>query len=415
MKIAIIGLGYVGFPLALLAASKGHDVLGVDVNEGILNKINKGMPPIKDSFIDRHFPNTKLRVSAKPETADVYIVCVPTPIDERNCPELSALKSAVVSISEVLAGNNLVVVESTVYPGTCEEIVKPLLDKRRKKYMLAHCPERINPGSEDWTPANIPRVVGGIDGESAEKAAEVYKSIIDAPVHKVSSIRIAEASKILENTFRDVNIAFVNEMAQSFYRMGIDVKEVIEAASTKPFGYMPHYPGIGVGGHCIAVDPYYIIEKGRESGFDHEFLKLARKINSNMPIYAVHLTQNTLNSVGLPVKGTKIGVYGIAYKPDVKDDRESPSYQVIKRLKAKGGEMVVYDPYLPEKSNVGSLQEFLEKSDVIVVATAHSEILKLDYDILKRCGIKVVIDGRNCLDKAKIKGMGIVYRGIGRE
>ncbi len=415
MNIAVIGLGYVGFPLALLAASKGHNVLGVDINEDRISKINKGIAPIKDSFIDHHFPNSKLKVSSKLETSDVYIVCVPTPIDEKNCPELSALKSAATAINGVLKDNDVVIIESTVYPGTCEEVVKPLLDRCGKRYLLAHCPERINPGSEDWTIANIPRVVGGIDAESTQKAAEVYRSIIDAAVQEVSSIKVAEASKIVENTFRDVNIAFVNEMAQSFYRMGIDVKEVIASSSTKPFGFMPHHPGLGVGGHCIAVDPYYMIEKGRESGFDHEFLKLARKINSNMPIYAVHLTQNTLNSIGLPVKGTRIGVYGISYKPDVADDRESPSYPVIKRLREKGGNMIVYDPFLPEKSNVISLREFIEKSEVIIIATAHSEIIKLDYTLLKEHGVKVIIDGRNCMDKDKIKRMGILYRGIGRE
>jgi nucleotide sugar dehydrogenase len=340
---------------------------------------------------------------------------VPTPIDEKNYPDLSPLCKAAESIAKVLDDNQLVVIESTIYPGTCEEIIKPILDKAGKKYYLAHCPERINPGDKNWTLANTQRVVGGIDKESVDMAAEIYQSLIDAKIYKGASIRAVEAVKILENTFRDINIAFVNEMAQSFYRMGIDVKEVIDLASTKPFAFIPHYPGVGVGGHCIAVDPYYMIEKGRASGFDHEFLKLARKINSNMPLYTVYLTQNMLNKLNLSVKGTKIGIYGLAYKPNVKDDRESPSYSVIRKLQEREADLIIYDPFLPNKSTVKSLEEFLDASNAIIIATSHKEIISVDYSLFKKYAIKLIIDGRNCLDKDKIKKLGILYRGIGRE
>ncbi len=416
MKVSVVGLGYVGFPLALQIASRGIETVGVDIKADVIAALQEGRLHIRDKFIMSKFPQKSLSFSTTLDSSDVYIVCVPTPVDEKNFPDLRPLRSAVESIASRLNDSQLIIIESTIYPGTCEDIVKPILDKAGKKYFLAHCPERINPGDEKWTVDNIPRVVGGIDSQSAEKAAAFYNSVISAPVKKVPYVKEAEATKILENTFRDANIALVNEMAQSFYRMGIDIKEVIDAASTKPYGFLAHYPGAGVGGHCIAVDPYYLIEKGRESGFDHEFVKLARKINSYMPIYTVYLVQNTLNNVlAMPVKNTKIGIYGLAYKPNVKDDRESPSYVIIARLKSKGADLVIYDPFLPEKSTVSSFEDFLRESEVIVVATGHSELGNLNYSDLKENGIRLIVDGRNCLDKEKIKSLGIVYRGIGRE
>lgn len=415
MKISVIGLGYVGFPLALQIASKGFNVCGFDINTKVIENMNKNIAPINDFFVNPLFPQYKFPASDKLESSDIYIVCVPTPVDEKNYPDLNPVRSAIKSIAGVLEDNQIVIVESTIYPGTCEEIVKPILDKTNKRYLLAHCPERINPKDKKWTVANIPRIIGGINKESTDKAAEFYRKIIDAPIYPVLNIKEAEATKILENTFRDINIAFVNEMAQSFYRMGIDIQHVIDAASTKPYGFMPFYPGVGVGGHCIAVDPYYMIEKGRESGFDHEFLKLARKINTYMPVYSVYITQNMLNRLGKPIKGTKIGIYGLAYKPNVRDSRESPSYDVIKRLKMREAELIIYDPFLPEKSNVNSFEEFLKSSEAIFIATAHDEIVNVDYSLFKKYGTKLIIDGRNCLDKNKIKDMGILYRGIGRE
>jgi len=415
MKVAVIGMGYVGFPLALQIASKQISVLGFDISKDKIAKLKAGVPIIKDEFISKHFPSKYLSPSNVLEPSDIYIICVPTPVDERNIPDLTPVASATESIAKVLEDGQLVILESTVYPGTCEEVMKPILDKTGKKYLLAHCPERINPLDKDWDTHNTPRVVGGYDVQSMKVAADFYRKILDAKVYELETLKEAEATKILENTFRDVNIALVNEMAQSFYRMGIDIKNVIGAASTKPFGYMPFYPGIGVGGHCIAVDPYYMIEKGREAGFDHEYLKLARKINSNMPIYAAYLMQNMLNEIGLPLKGTKIGVYGLAYKPNIADDRESPSHQVIKRLAEKKAAVIAFDPYVPAKSGAKDLDDFLSKCDVLLVATAHDQIVNMDYSLLSKYNIKAVLDGRNCLDKKKIKSMGILYRGIGRQ
>ncbi len=415
MNISVIGLGYVGFPLALQAASKGHNVVGVEKNLGIIYTVNKGETHLDEEFIHDLLSNTKIQAQDKVENSDAYIICVPTPVTKTKLPDLGLVKKATEEVAEIIQDNQLVVIESTIYPGVCEEIVKPILDKTGKKYLLAHCPERINPGDKKWNVGNIPRVVGGLDNESTEKAKRLYESIIDAEIVGVSQIKAAEATKILENTFRDVNIAFVNEMAQSFYRMGIDFAEVIKGSSTKPFGFMAHYPGVGVGGHCIAVDPYYMIEKGKASGFDHEFLTLARKINSNMPIYTVKLIQNELNELELPIKGTKIGIYGLSYKPDVADERESPSYNVIKRLRNRSADLVIYDPYMKNESDVEGLNEFFKEAECIVVCTAHSEIKNIDYDILKKNNVKLVVDGRNCLNKEEINKLGIRYVGVGRK
>lgn len=409
MKITVIGLGYVGLPLALQAALKGFDVIGVDKQDEIIEKTNNGICHLEEDFVKKLFQQVSIKAQKNVESSDVYIVCVPTPIDKTNEPDLSFLINAVTEINEVIQDKQLVVIESTIYPGTCEEIIKPILDKSKKEYLLTHCPERINPGDTKWNVSNIPRIIGGINTESVEAAKNLYTRIIDAEIVILSQIKAAEATKILENTFRDVNIAFINEMAQSFYKLKIDISEVIKGASTKPFGFMPFYPGTGVGGHCIAVDPYYMIEKGKLIGFDHVFLIQARKINSKMPEFTVEITQDSLNSFGYPVYGTRIAVLGISYKPDIRDDRESPSWEIIKILKKKHADLVVYDPYFKEKSTAGNLEQALHNTTCAIIATAHKEFL--DYQKYK--DLKLLVDGRNCLDKNKVRGMNIMYKGIG--
>jgi len=410
MKVSIIGLGYVGLPLAMLTSYKNHEVIGVDKKDSIIEQVNNGVSHIKEDFLLDLFSKTKIKAQKNIEDSDVYIICVPTPVDGNKDPDLNPIRRATEEVAKIISDNQLVVVESTIYPGVCEDIVKPILDKTGKKYLLAHCPERINPGDPKWNVSNIPRVVGGICETSTKVAKEFYESVIDAKITSLSYIKDAEATKILENTFRDINIAFINEMAQSFYRMGINVKEVIKGASTKPFGFLPHYPSVGVGGHCIAVDPYYMIQKGKEAGFDHEFLKLARKINSSMPRYTVKIIQNSLNDLELPINGTKIAVLGVSYKPDVADDRESPSYDLIKILKNKKADLIIYDPHFPEKSNVSSLKEAVENATCVVIATSHKEFLG-DVSLFKNC--KLLVDGKNCLDKDEIIKLGIMYKGIG--
>lgn len=408
--ITIIGLGYVGFPLAVQAASRGFTVVGYDVNQDTVDEVNSKTHFLHDPFVRERIEDVEIRASSELVSSDVYIVCVPTPVTNFSDPDFSFVRAAVESIAGIIEDGQMVVIESTINPGVSEELVAPILDKSGKKYYLAHCPERINPGDPKWTVANIPRVVGGIDVESTRRAAGLYRELIEAEVIELSQIAAAESTKILENTFRDVNIAFVNEMAQSFYKLGIDIAEVIRGAATKPFGFLPHYPGIGVGGHCIAVDPYYMIQRGKQVGFDHIFLKQARKINSEMPEFAVQVLQDGLNQHCLPLKGTVVAVLGLSYKPDIADDRESPAYALVKLLKIKGAELRIYDPYWPDKSNVESLDAALAESRAAVLVTAHSEFL--DESIYMKQ--KVILDGRNCLDKNKFQGPdGPTYLGIG--
>jgi len=417
--VAIVGLGYVGLPLACLCAEKGMGVYGIDISEKKVSMIAKGISPIDDADLKDKAKKLKGKIKATRDfknikDSSVVIVCVPTPVDSSHNPDLGPLRNACESISKNLQEDTLVIIESTVFPGTIEEIVFPILSKSNVKFYLAHCPERIDPGNRNYTIKNIPRVVAGIDEESKKRAAEFYKRIIDAPVTALSSVKAAEATKIMENTFRDINIAFVNEMAMSFDKANIDIIEVIKAASTKPFAFMPHYPGAGVGGHCISVDPYYLISKAKQLGFNHEFLKLARKINDSMPDYTVKLLESQLGKLGKKIENARVGILGLAYKANVDDIRESPALKAIEILKRKNAEIFVFDPYVREKSNVGSTEELLRKSDYIVLVTDHKEFKEMNLDKLKNNGIKVVIDGRNCLDGEKIKSLGILYHGIGR-
>tara|TARA_Y100000310_G_C20681751_1_gene816394 strand:- start:1580 stop:2848 length:1269 start_codon:yes stop_codon:yes gene_type:complete len=413
MKVAIIGLGYVGLPVACICALK-HEVVGADIDKEKIDLLKEGKCPTKDDYLENQFNKikSKLEVTSDLKEAvkdvEVVIICVPTPIDNNHKPNLTALKSATTSVSEAMKENTLVIIESTIFPGTTEEVVKPILDESGKKILLAHCPERIDPGNKNFTIENLPRVVGGIDKESSLKAYEFYEKIINAPIREVSSVKAAEATKIMENTFRDINIAFVNEMAKSFDKAGIDIMEVINAAGTK-FSFMAHYPGVGVGGHCIPVDPYYLIEKAKQSGFNHEFLKLARNINESMPNYTVELLEKELGEL----KGVKIGVLGRAYKANVDDIRESPALKVIEILTEKGADISIFDPYVKKEGDVKDLNELLENSDYIILVTDHKEFKNMDIKKLQG-RIKIVIDGRNCLDKEEIKSLGIKYRGIGR-
>jgi len=405
-RVTIVGLGYVGYPLYKLMIKKGFNVIGLDTDKKKIDELkNQGLNVTMD-------PDKALR------DADCIIVCVPTPIDENHNPDLTFLKSATQTISKYLKKETLVVIESTIAPGTTEEITIPILEKSGLKagrdFYVSHCPERIDPGNKKWRISNIPRVIGGINKKSTEVTYELYKSIIDAKIVRLGSIRSAEATKMVENAFRDINIAFVNELAKSFDRMGIDILEVIKAASTKPFGFMPHYPGCGVGGHCIPVDPYYLIHKGEKLGYDFGFLKLARTINDSMPEYTVQKVIIGLNKIGKCVKNTNIAILGVAYKGGIDDTRESPAFPIINRLKELGGNLLIFDPYVPDKSNVKSLDEALDKADCIVIVTDHPQFKKIRPEQLKEKGIKVVVDGRNILDKKGIEKIGIIYKGIGR-
>lgn len=420
-SVAVIGLGYVGLPLACLAASKGCETVGIDINVERTKVINNGFVPFEDLELQKELRKTKLKTSADfsaVANSEIVVICVPTPIDKMHNPDLLPVKMAVQGILPFLRKGHLIILESTVNPGVCEEVMQPILEQSGLKagidFDIAHCPERISPGDKHWTVKNIPRVVGATSEKGLEKAYNFYSGIVNAPITKMKSIKAAEATKVIENTFRDINIAYVNELAKSFDKWGIDLIEVIRGASSKPFAFMPHFPGAGIGGHCIPVDPYYLIERAKQNGFDHKFLKLAREINNSMPEYTVEILAKVLNNLKKSVRGTKIAVLGITYKPDIDDTRESPSFEIIKHLTELGADLKIFDPHVPVLSTVTSLNEALEFAEVVVVATAHREFLSLTGDQLKASGITVVIDGRNCLDKEQIVNSGVVYKGIGR-
>ncbi|HLM83677.1 MAG TPA: nucleotide sugar dehydrogenase [Candidatus Bathyarchaeia archaeon] len=420
-KVCVIGLGYVGFPLAVLAATKGYEVFGYDKDENKLERIEKGENIVEEKYLDAILPSVKLNIVREEKElaqCDVFIIAVPTPVDEKYYPDLGFVEAASRSVAKNMKSGALVVIESTINPGVCEEVVKPIFEKAGWKIgetvFISHCPERINPGDPKWNVSNIPRVVGSFDKKGLERSVKFYESILESTIMPMKTIREAEAAKIVENSFRDVNIAFVNELAKSFNLMGIDIVNVIRGASTKPFSFMPHWPACGVGGHCIPVDPYYLIERAKENGFDHKFLRSARAINNSMPAYTVELMQDALNEIEKPFKKTTIGVLGLSYKANVGDLRESPALKIIELLKAHKAQVHTYDPYVLDKSTASNLDELLESVDAIIIAADHRDFKEMLPETLKSKNISVVIDGKNCLNKDKIQELGIIYRGIGR-
>ncbi len=421
-KIAVIGLGYVGLPLALLADRKGFSVTGIDSDEEKVRLIKNRMSPFKDNTIAEALQSSSLVVTSDPSSlaeVDSIIICVPTPVHKNHLPNLDPVLRASQSIAKYLTRGQLVVLESTVNPGVTENAVIPILEesglKAGEDFYVAHCPERINPGDKKWSLDNIPRVVGALEKVGLEKALTLYRSLVAAEIFPMNSLKEAESVKVVENSFRDINIAFVNELAMSFSALGIDVTNVIKGAATKPFAFMPHFPGVGVGGHCIPVDPYYLIEHAKENGFTHDFLILARRINNRMPAFTVSQLVAGFKKIGKPVKGARVALLGLAYKADIDDGRESPSYEVLKQLKSLGMETRVYDPYISADSTVKTIEEALTGADAVLLATAHSDFLKaLTPELLAAKGIRLIVDGRNVLPKAEFVKVGIVYSGIGR-
>lgn len=421
-KIAVIGLGYVGLPLALLADAKKFTTYGIDIDELKINNL-KAKKSYIDGISDQDIADTGVIFSkdiSLIKDADAVIICVPTPVTEDKQPDLSPVKGAVSAVAPLLKDGALLVIESTINPGVCDDVVKPLVESLSGKRVgvdisLAHCPERINPGDSKWNVSNINRVVGANSEKELAMAVSLYESLIDAEIKPMGTIKEAEAVKVVENSFRDINIAFVNELAMSFHKLGINIENVIDGAATKPFSFMPHRPGAGVGGHCIPVDPYYLIEYAHSFGFEHTFLRNARAINEGMPEFTVSLVSEGLNEHALPLKGTAITLLGVSYKSNVGDDRESPAW-VIKNILDKAGAVVtIYDPHIPSASTVNSLDDALRGSTAVIVATAHDEFKDLSISGLKDFGVKVLVDGRNVF-KNKIedfKKHDITYRGIG--
>jgi nucleotide sugar dehydrogenase len=425
--LAVVGLGYVGLPLAVLAREKGWRVVGFDVNPEKVSAIARGTVPFQDARLQSSLvihPIEATTDEAALQHADVIVVAVPTPIDAETHPDLGPLSAAVVTVAAHGKRGVLLSIESTVNPGVCEELVAPLLRERGRDVisgdvLLVHCPERMNPGDRRWSVRNIPRVLGGYTAEAVERGVAFYKTVLEAPVHRMSTLRATEAVKITENVFRDINIAFVNELAQSFDRLGIDVQEVIAGAATKPFAFMAHTPGCGVGGHCIPVDPYYLIEHARRQGFDHWFLRLARQINKGMPRYTVDrlieaITEGGNAASSERLSGVRVALLGLSYKRDVDDLRESPALEIENILREEGAEVIAFDPYVPHRSTVPSLPEALRVAGAVVIATDHSAFRALGPKDFQGTPVRVVIDGRNCLPMEQFRGSGIVYRGIGR-
>lgn len=421
-RISIIGLGYVGLPLAILARERGLDVRGFDVDTAKNQNIRNGSVSYLTSEEQASLKQRPLTVSHIPEMlagATIYVVCVPTPVNEDGEPDLRPLESACRSIAPHLSRSNLVVIESTVNPGACERVALSILEqgsglKGEQDFFFAHCPERINPGDERWDVRTIPRVLGGLGPKSLARAKYFYESIIEGEVFPMKSIKEAEAVKMVENTFRDVNIAFVNELAMSFDKAGIDLTNVLQGAKTKPFGFVQFAPGCGVGGHCIPVDPYYLIKYGRENGFEHRFLVTARKINGAMPHYTVDRLEEALGEHEQELAGSTVALLGLSYKRDVPDMRESPALEIREALEARGAHVQSFDPMLPEESTAESIDDALSGADAVIIATDHEAFCGMRPEEFLAHDVRIVIDGRNCLSKADFEAARITYRGIGR-
>ena len=388
MKIGIIGLGYVGLPLALAFAEEGHDVVGLDTDPRKVDALRAGESYVEDvSAESLAAVAQKLAATTHYEDlaqCDAVIICVPTPLDQARAPDLSYLIDATTALSAQLQRGQLVCLESTTYPGTTRERVLPILEESGlaagRDFHLAFSPERIDPGRTDFTVRTTPKVVGGLTEECTERAAALYGEICDEIV-RVSGPEPAELTKLLENIFRSVNIALVNELAQLCERLKIDVWEVIDAASTKPFGFMRFDPGPGMGGHCLPIDPFYLAFKARQHDFYPEFVELAGKINQNQPLWCVNRIEHALNSVGKAVNGSRVLILGASYKAGVGDIRESPALKIIRLTRELGAELAYHDPFVPVLPELDlrsvALEEELGASDLVCIVTAHPD---LDYE-----------------------------------
>jgi UDP-N-acetyl-D-glucosamine dehydrogenase len=380
--VGVVGLGYVGLPLAVAFAAEGCEVIALDVDPRKIEAIEAGNSYIED------VPSEQLRAMgerihasthyARLAKADAVIVCVPTPLTPNREPDLGPLIDSTGALAEVLQQGQLVILESTTYPGTTREQVAPLLEQSGlvagRDFHLAFSPERVDPGRTDFTLRTTPKVVGGLTEACAERALELYGLVCDTLV-PVSTPEAAELTKLLENIFRSVNIALVNELAMLTNRMGVDIWEVVEAASTKPYGFMRFTPGPGMGGHCLPVDPFYLSWRAREFDMSTEFIELAGKINQQMPYHCVALAQRALNDAGLAVRGARVAVLGVSYKPGVGDMRESPALKIIELLGAAGAEVVYHDPHVPALDGLGlrslELEQALDGADLALIVTAH--------------------------------------------
>jgi UDP-N-acetyl-D-glucosamine dehydrogenase len=402
--VGVIGLGYVGLPLAVAFAREGCEVIGVDVDSRKIEAIERGESYIEDVPSEElREQSVRLRATTRFEAlaeADAVLICVPTPLTRNREPDLSPLMDATRALSKVIVADQLVVLESTTFPGTTRERVAPLLEESGlaagRDFHLAFSPERVDPGRTDYTLANTPKVVGGYTATCAERARELY-GIVCREIVTVSSPEAAELTKLLENIFRSVNIALVNELAMLTDRMGIDIWEVVDAASTKPYGFMPFKPGPGMGGHCMPVDPFYLSWRAREFDMTTEFIELAGKVNQQMPYHCVSKAQRALNDRGQAVKGARILVLGVAYKPGVGDIRESPALKILSLLKAAGADVSYHDPHVPSINDLGvssvPLDAAVTDADLVLIVTAHPSV---DHELVARRS-RLVVDLRGAI------------------
>ncbi|ALP88700.1 MULTISPECIES: nucleotide sugar dehydrogenase [Clostridium] len=406
-KVGVVGLGYVGLPLAVEKAHAGYQTIGFDVQDKKVNMVNEGKNYIGD-VVDETLKKLVEDGSLKATTdfsfvkdVDTICICVPTPLDLYKQPDLSYVVSSTKSVAQYLHKGMLVILESTTYPGTTEEVLKPILEESGLKcgedFFLAFSPERVDPGNKQFNTKNTPKVVGGCSEDCTEVAAALYRNILEGDIHTVSSPAVAEMEKILENTFRNINIGLANEMAILCNRMGIDVWEVIDAAKTKPYGFMPFYPGPGLGGHCIPLDPFYLEWKAKEYDYHTRLIETSGEINDSMPEFVLDNVMKILNKHKKALNGAKVLIMGVAYKNDIDDYRESPAFKVIELLEKNGADLMVNDPYCPvskyKDKTYHSVDwtEVIDDADIVIVTTNHS---CYDYESMV-ARAKVVYDTRN--------------------
>jgi UDP-N-acetyl-D-glucosamine dehydrogenase len=400
--VAVVGAGYVGVPLAQTFADAGRRVLVLDVVPELVEALNNGESHIQDVPSERLAPHVKSgRIAATTDyeqlrQAKAILIALPTPLTPQREPDLSYVERASHAIGQVLQRGQIVVLESTTYPGTTREVVQPILEERSglkagEDFHLAMSPERVDPGRTDWTTKNTPKILGGLTPACTEAASEIYRGAVDT-IHTVSTPDAAELTKLLENIFRSVNIALVNELAQLCDRMDIDVWEVVGAAATKPFGFMPFHPGPGLGGHCIPLDPYYLAWKAREYDFATRFIELAGEVNNNMPYFCRSVISQAMNhGLQKSLSGSRILIVGVAYKADISDTRETPAEKLVGLLRNAGADVSYHDPHVPEFDGMRSAPLEPQAYDCVVIVTAHTS---LDYaDIVRRAN--VVVDFRN--------------------
>lgn len=414
--VGVVGLGYVGLPLSVEKARAGFRTIGFDVQKEKVDMVNAGHNYIGDVVADdlkRLVDEGRLSATTDfsfVKDVDFIAICVPTPLDDHQQPDISYVRDSTIAISKYLKKDTMVVLESTTYPGTTEELIRPILEEGSglrcgEDFYLGFSPERVDPGNKQYKTKNTPKVVGGIGEDATSVIATMYRAVLDSDIYEVSSPAVAEMEKILENTFRNINIGLVNELAVLCDRMGISLWEVVDAAKTKPYGFMPFYPGPGLGGHCIPLDPYYLTWKAREYGVHTTMIESSMIINDKMPEYCVDRAVKVLNRQKKAMNGSRVLVLGVAYKADIDDYRESPAIDVIRILREEGAEVDYYDPYIPSFRSKGEVFTGISRIDpgiiagydLIMITAAHSNI---DYDMIQQ-NARAIFDTKNAMAQVK--------------